>query len=120
MGRVHPGGDFVKGEPQMKDEGSRVAVGIDAAVVANHHIVVRRPVAGGPGTVELSFTTPANSEARRTTMLDHRAIIDSPTRVPPSRSLPAPARIRLRPATRRRRVARRARAATSKDHSEGR
>jgi transposase len=33
-------------------EGSAaVAVGIDAAVVANHHIVVRRPEAGRPGTV---------------------------------------------------------------------
>jgi hypothetical protein len=28
---------------------SAVAVGIDAAVVANHHVVVRRAVAGGPG-----------------------------------------------------------------------
>jgi transposase len=33
-------------------EGSAaVAVGIDAAVVANHHIVVRRPETGRPGTV---------------------------------------------------------------------
>jgi hypothetical protein len=33
-------------------EGSAaVAVGIDAAVVANHYIVVRRPEAGRPGTV---------------------------------------------------------------------
>ncbi len=34
----------------MSIEGSSaVAVGIDAAVVANHHVVVRRAVAGGPG-----------------------------------------------------------------------
>lgn len=32
-----------------------VAVGIDAAVVANHHIVVRRPEAGGRGTVVDDF-----------------------------------------------------------------
>jgi transposase len=39
----------------MHDEGSAVAVGIDAAVVANHHIVVRRAVAGGPGEVVEDF-----------------------------------------------------------------
>jgi transposase len=37
-------------------EGSAaVAVGIDAAVVANHHIVVRQPEAGRPGTVVDDF-----------------------------------------------------------------
>jgi transposase len=35
----------------MHDEGSAVAVGIDAAVVANHHVIVRRPEAGGAGVV---------------------------------------------------------------------
>ena len=40
-------------------EGSAaVAVGIDAAVVANHHIVVRRPEAGRPGTVVDDFVVP--------------------------------------------------------------
>lgn len=40
-------------------EGSpAVAVGIDAAVVANHHIVVRRPEAGRPGTVVDEFVVP--------------------------------------------------------------
>jgi transposase len=40
-------------------EGSAaVAVGIDAAVVANHHIVVRRPEAGRPGTVIDDFVVP--------------------------------------------------------------
>jgi transposase len=42
----------------MRIEGSQVAVGIDAAVVANHHIVVRRPVVGGPGEVEADFVVP--------------------------------------------------------------
>jgi hypothetical protein len=45
-----------KENPRMHDEGSAVAVGIDAAVVANHHIVVRRAVAGGAGTVIEEFT----------------------------------------------------------------
>jgi transposase len=40
----------------MHDEDSAVAVGIDAAVVANHHIVVRRAVAGEAGTVIEEFT----------------------------------------------------------------
>ena len=40
----------------MHDEGSAVAVGIDAAVVANHHIVVRRAVAGEAGVVIEDFT----------------------------------------------------------------
>ena len=34
---------------------AEVAVGIDAAVVANHHIVVRQPQAGRPGTVVDDF-----------------------------------------------------------------
>jgi transposase len=42
----------------MQNEGSSVAVGIDAAVVANHHVVVRRPVAGGPGEVLDDFVVP--------------------------------------------------------------
>ncbi len=42
----------------MRDEGSPIAVGIDAAVVANHHVVVRRPVAGGPGEVVEDFVVP--------------------------------------------------------------
>jgi hypothetical protein len=42
----------------MHSEGSSVAVGIDAAVVANHHVVVRRPVAGGPGQVVEDFVVP--------------------------------------------------------------
>jgi hypothetical protein len=33
-----------------------VAVGIDAAVVANHHVVVRRPEAGSPGVIVDEFT----------------------------------------------------------------
>jgi transposase len=33
-----------------------VAVGIDAAVVANHHVVVRRAEAGGPGVIVDEFT----------------------------------------------------------------
>ncbi len=37
-------------------EGSAVAIGIDAAVVANHHIIVRRPEAGRPGEVVDNFT----------------------------------------------------------------
>jgi transposase len=39
----------------MQSEGSAVAVGIDAAVVANHHVVVRRTEAGGPGEVVEDF-----------------------------------------------------------------
>lgn len=41
----------------MQIEGSSgpVAVGIDAAVVANHHVVVRRAEAGQPGTVVDDF-----------------------------------------------------------------
>jgi transposase len=42
----------------MRGEGSPIAVGIDAAVVANHHIVVRRPVAGGPGEIIDDFVVP--------------------------------------------------------------
>lgn len=32
--------------------------GIDAAVVANHHVVVRRPAAGGPGEFAENFVVP--------------------------------------------------------------
>ena len=39
----------------MTIEGSAVAIGIDAAVVANHHIVVRRPQAGRSGEVVDDF-----------------------------------------------------------------
>ncbi|MGH9105010.1 MAG: IS110 family transposase [Acidimicrobiales bacterium] len=39
----------------MTTEGSSVAIGIDAAVVANHHIVVRRPEAGRSGEVVDDF-----------------------------------------------------------------
>jgi hypothetical protein len=40
-------------------EGSAaVAIGIDAAVVANHDVVVRRPEAGRPGTVDEDFVVP--------------------------------------------------------------
>jgi hypothetical protein len=42
----------------MHNEGSSVAVGIDAAVVANHHVVVRRPTPGGPGEVLDDFVVP--------------------------------------------------------------
>jgi transposase len=42
----------------MRSAGSSVAVGIDAAVVANHHIVVRRPVAGSPGQIVEDFVVP--------------------------------------------------------------
>jgi hypothetical protein len=44
-----------KESPRMHGEGSAVAVGIDAAVVANHHIVVRRAVAGEAGVVLEDF-----------------------------------------------------------------
>lgn len=37
---------------------SRVTVGIDAAVTANHHVIVRQPVVGGPGTVIDDFSVP--------------------------------------------------------------
>ncbi len=39
-------------------EGGAVAIGIDAAVVASHHVVVRRAVAGGPGETLEQFTVP--------------------------------------------------------------
>jgi transposase len=42
----------------MDIEGSGVAVGIDAAVVANHHVVVRRPRPGRPGDVVANFVVP--------------------------------------------------------------
>jgi hypothetical protein len=37
-------------------EGSAVAIGIDAAVVADHHVMVRQRDAQGPGTVLEEFT----------------------------------------------------------------
>lgn len=40
----------------MEIEGSAIAVGIDAAVVANHHVVIRRATAGGPGEVIEQFS----------------------------------------------------------------
>ena len=39
----------------MELEGSAVAIGIDAAVVADHHVMVRRRDARGPGTVLEEF-----------------------------------------------------------------
>lgn len=39
----------------MSIEGSGVTVGLDAAVVANHHVIVRRQTPGGPGEVVASF-----------------------------------------------------------------
>ena len=39
----------------MEIEGSGVAVGLDAAVVANHHVIVRRPSLGGAGEVVANF-----------------------------------------------------------------
>ncbi len=39
----------------MDIEGSGVTVGFDAAVVANHHVIVRRPSPGGPGEVVANF-----------------------------------------------------------------
>src|SRR4051794_41653136 len=41
----------------MEIEGSGVTVGLDAAVVANHHVIVRRPSLGGPGAVVANFVT---------------------------------------------------------------
>jgi transposase len=42
----------------VETEGSAVAIGIDAAVVADHHVVVRRREAHGPGTVVEEFRAP--------------------------------------------------------------
>jgi transposase len=39
----------------MNIEASGVAVGLDAAVVANHHVIVRQPSPGGPGKVVANF-----------------------------------------------------------------
>ena len=39
----------------MSIEGSSIAIGIDAAAVANHHVVVRRPQAGRKGEVVDEF-----------------------------------------------------------------
>lgn len=39
----------------MDIEGSGVTVGLDAAVVANHHVIIRRPSPGGPGEVVANF-----------------------------------------------------------------
>jgi transposase len=41
----------------MPIEDSAVAIGIDAAVVANHHIIVRRPEPGRPGRIVDDFVT---------------------------------------------------------------
>ena len=42
----------------METEGSAVAIGIDAAVVADHHVMVRRREAQGRGTVVEEFRVP--------------------------------------------------------------
>ena len=42
----------------MGTEGSAVAIGIDAAIVADHHVMVRRREAHGPGTVLEEFRVP--------------------------------------------------------------
>ena len=42
----------------METEGSAVAIGIDAAVVADHHVMVRRREAQGRGTVLEEFRVP--------------------------------------------------------------
>ena len=42
----------------MDTEGSAVAIGIDAAVVADHHVMVRRREAQGPGTIIEEFKVP--------------------------------------------------------------
>ena len=39
----------------MEIEGNGVTVGLDAAVVANHHVIIRRPCPGGPGEVVANF-----------------------------------------------------------------
>ncbi len=44
-----------KGEPSVDTEGSAVAIGIDAAVVADHHVMVRQLETRGPGTVLEEF-----------------------------------------------------------------
>ena len=42
----------------METEGSAVAIGIDAAVVADHHVMVRRREAQGRGTIIEEFKVP--------------------------------------------------------------
>jgi transposase len=42
----------------LTEDNSAVAIGIDAAVVANHHIVVRRPEPGRPGQLVDDFAAP--------------------------------------------------------------
>ena len=42
----------------MDTEGSAVAIGIDAAVVADHHVMVRRREPQGPGTIIEEFKVP--------------------------------------------------------------
>jgi hypothetical protein len=42
----------------LTEDSSAVAIGIDAAVVANHHIVVRRPEPGRPGRIVEDFAAP--------------------------------------------------------------
>ncbi len=44
-----------KESPQVETEGSAVAIGIDAAVVADHHVMVRQRETRGPGTVLEEF-----------------------------------------------------------------
>jgi hypothetical protein len=42
----------------VESEGSAVAIGIDAAVVADHHVMVRRRDTQGPGTIVDEFKVP--------------------------------------------------------------
>ena len=54
----------------MNIEGSGVTVGLDAAVVANHHVIVRRPSLGGPGEVVANFVaSPSLADGHRDTAL---------------------------------------------------
>lgn len=53
-----------------------VTVGIDAAVVANHHVIVRRPAAGGVGEIVDDFVVPPTLDglARLTGRLGRRDV----------------------------------------------
>lgn len=53
-----------------------VTVGIDAAVVANHHVIVRRPAAGGIGEIVDDFVVPPTLDglARLTDRLARRQV----------------------------------------------
>lgn len=53
-----------------------VTVGIDAAVVANHHVIVRRPEPGGVGEVVDDFVVPPTLDglARLTDRLARRQV----------------------------------------------